>query len=151
MAEIFTQEWARDWCRAIDGSDVYRQAAVGWVGSIVVVMEPDPVMGVAAERAVFLDLDDGRCRGGRLATDADREAALFELRATPAVWKRVLAGQVEPIWGLMSGKIALAKGSISKLIPYTRAAKEMVEAASRLEATYPAGWNAPDTDQETTP
>jgi putative sterol carrier protein len=145
MAEIFTAEWARDWCRAVHDSDAYRRAAVGWEGSIVVEMSADPKMGVAAPRAVFLDLHDGDCRDGRPAGDAERDAALFVLRATPAVWRRVLRREVEPIWGLMSGKIELAKGSIAKLVPYTRAAKELVEAAAALPATFPDGWSSPET------
>jgi len=143
MHEIFTDEWARQWCRAIHDSDAYRAAAVGWDGAIVVVMSADPAMGVPQARSVFLDLADGDCRGGRRASDGDTQDAVFELRASPAVWKRVLAGEMEPIWGLMSGKIELARGSIAKLIPYARAAKEMVVAATRLPATFPDGWNTP--------
>lgn len=138
--EIFTHPWAEAWCRAIHDSDAYRRAAAGWEGAIAVVMTPDPEMGVAAERAVFLDLAGGDCRGGRRAHEGDLEKALFVLRATPAVWKRVLGREIEPIWGLMSGKIELAQGSIAKLIPYAKAAKEMVESAAGLDATFPAGW-----------
>jgi len=141
MHEIFTDEWARQWCRAIHESAEYRSAASGWEGAILVVMSADPDMGVASERRVFLDLRDGDCRGGRRAEEADAEAALFVLRAAPATWHRVLAGEVEPVWGLMSGKIELAKGSIAQLIPYTLAAKRMVEAAAAMPSTFPAGWN----------
>lgn len=141
MHEIFTAEWARQWCRAIHDSSEYRQAAAGWEGDILVVMSADAAMGVPRERRVFLDLADGDCRGGRLGEAADAEDAVFVLRATPATWKRVLAGEVEPVWGLMSGNIELAKGSIAQLIPYTQAAKRMMEAAARLPATYPDGWN----------
>lgn len=144
MAEIFTADWARQWCRAIHDSEPYRRAAAGWEGSIVFVMTPDPAMGIPTRRAVFLDLHDGDCHDGRPAGDEELEAALFVLRATPAVWRRVLGRQIEPIWGLMSGKIELAAGSIAKLVPYTRAAKEMVEAAAGLPATFPAGWNPPE-------
>jgi len=109
-----------------------------------VVMSADPEYGVREERAVFLDLADGDCRGGRTAGTEELAAAVFVLQAPPAVWKRVLGREIEPIWGLMSGKIALAKGSISKLIPYTRAAKEMVEQAVGLEADFPPGWPRED-------
>jgi putative sterol carrier protein len=141
MSEIFTDDWARQWCRGVQDSEAYRRAAAGWEGAIVVVMSADPAMGVPRSRAVYLDLTDGDCRSGRKADPDDHEDAVFELRATPAVWKRVLAGEMEPIWGLMSGKIELARGSISKLIPYARAAKELVAAAAALPATFPAGWN----------
>lgn len=139
--EIFTRAWAESWCRALHDSDAYRQAAAGWEGDIVVAMTADPEMGVAKERAVYLDLADGDCHGGRLAGDDERASALFVLRAPPAVWRRVLAGEIEPVWGLMSGKIELAQGSIAKLVPYTRAAKAMVEVAADLPASFPPGWN----------
>lgn len=141
MSEIFTDDWARQWCRAVSDSEDYRQAAAGWEGAILVVMSADPAMGVPRSRAVYLELTDGDCRSGRKAAPDDREDAVFELRATPAVWKRLLAGEMEPIWGLMSGKIELARGSISKLIPYARAAKELVAAAAALPATFPTGWH----------
>ncbi|HMB52912.1 MAG TPA: Fis family transcriptional regulator [Thermoanaerobaculia bacterium] len=144
MAEIFTDEWAGAWCRAIQASDAYKSAAAGWDGAVAVVMSADPEYGVREERAVFLDLADGDCRGGRTAGTEELAAAVFVLQAPPAVWKRVLGREIEPIWGLMSGKIALAKGSISKLIPYTRAAKEMVEQAVGLEADFPPGWPRED-------
>lgn len=140
--EIFTDPWATAWCRAIHASDDYRRAAAGWEGAVAVVMTPDPAMGIGGERAVFLDLSDGDCRGGRTAGDGDLENALFVLRASPAVWKRVLGREIEPIWGLMSGKIELAQGSIAKLIPYAGAAKEMVECAADLEASFPDGWSS---------
>jgi len=144
MAEIFSAEWARQWCRAIHHSEPYRRAAVGWEGCIVFVMSADADMGVATPRAVFLDLHDGDCHDGRLAGDDEHAAALFVLRATPAVWRRVLRRDMEPIWGLMSGKIELAKGSIAQLVPYTRAAKELVQAAAALPASFPAGWDPPE-------
>lgn len=139
--EIFTDPWATAWCRAIHDSDTYRRAAAGWEGAVAVVMTADPEMGVGAGRAVFLDLADGDCRAGRVAREGDRERALFVLRASPAVWNRVLGGEIEPIWGLMSGKIELAQGAITKLVPYARAAKEMVECAARLDASFPDGWH----------
>lgn len=140
MAEIFTDEWAGDWCRAIHASAAYRRAAAGWDGAVAVVMSADPAYGVARGRAVYLDLADGDCRGARRAAAADLETALFVLQATPAVWHRVFEREMEPIWALMSGRIELARGSIAKLIPYARAAKEMVELAVGLAAEYPAGW-----------
>lgn len=141
MHEIFTDDWARQWCRAIRASEAYRRAAAGWEGAVLVVMSADAAMGVPRARAVYLDLADGDCRSGRRASADDREDAVFELRATPAVWKQVLGGEMEPMWGLMAGKIELARGSITKLIPYARAAKELMHAAAALPATFPAGWN----------
>jgi len=139
-AEIFTEEWARAWCREVGASEAYRRAAAGWAGSIVAVLEADPELGVSADRRVFLELAEDGCRAGRLAAPGDLEAAVFVLTAPARVWRSLLAGETEPVWALMSGAISLAKGSVPQLTPFAGAARELVEAARRLPAGLPAGW-----------
>lgn len=138
-AEIFTEEWARAWCRAVSASERFRRAAAGWEGSIVAVLEADPELGIATERRVFLDLSGDGCRDGRPATAADLEAAVFVLSAPARVWCAVLAGETEPVWALMSGAISLAKGTVPQLTPFAGAARELFEAARGLPAERPKG------------
>ena len=57
----------------------------------------------------------------------------------PETWKRVLAGDLEPIFGIMSGKLELARGSLAKLVPQIAAARELVAAAARIDTVFPAG------------
>jgi len=138
-AEIFTEEWARAWCRAADASASFRRAAAGWEGSIVAVLEADPELGFEADRRVFLDLSGEGCRAGRPATPADVESAVFVFSAPARVWSAVLAGETEPVWALMSGAIALAKGSVPQLMPFAGAARALFEAARGLPAERPEG------------
>ena len=62
------------------------------------------------------------------------------IQAVPAVWKNVLAGKTDPIVGLMGGKLKLAKGSLFALLPYAKAAKELVASAIRVDTSFPEGW-----------
>jgi len=138
-AEIFTEEWARSWCREVHASEGFRRAAAGWEGSIVAVLEADPQGGIPADRQVFLELSGEGCRTGRPAAPADLESAVFVFSAPAGVWRSVLAGETEPVWALMSGAIRLAKGSVPQLTPFAGAARALFEAARGLPAARPAG------------
>jgi putative sterol carrier protein len=40
----------------------------------------------------------------------------------------------------MGGKLKLAKGSLFALLPYAKAAKELVQSAIAVDTSYPHGW-----------
>ena len=140
VAEIFTEAWAIHWCRELTSSVAYHQAAARWEGALVLVLEADEALGIDQERVVFLDVHHGTCRGARSATPEDRQTAPFVLQGNAAAWRRILAGEIEPLTAVMTGKLRLAQGSLAKLLPYVQAAKELVAAARRIPATYPPGW-----------
>ena len=127
---VFTQPWAEAWRRELETSSTYREAAASWEGSILLVARAE---GDEAERSVFLDLEHGRCHAARVATAADAEAADYRISAAVAAWDRVLAGELDPIWALMSGRLRLEHGSLARLTPHARAAKELLAAARRVE------------------
>lgn len=141
--EIFTGEWARDWCREINDSDAYREAAEDWEGAVVLTLQPDPSYGIDSERSVYVDLWHGECREAREAGADDLEEAPYVIAADPYSWKKVLNGEMGPVTGLMRGKMKLERGSVVELARYVRAAEELVKAATRVEAEYPDGWEEP--------
>jgi putative sterol carrier protein len=136
--EVFTDEWCAACCERLNARDSYRQAAAGWQGAVVLVMTADEAQGVGAERAVWIDAHDGVCRESRVATPADRAAAAYVLHADRAGWKRLLAGEADPVSSMMTGKLRLAKGSLFALAKYAQAAREMVLAAGEVGGTFPA-------------
>jgi putative sterol carrier protein len=69
------------------------------------------------------------------------DEAPYLISATPATWKSVLGGKTDPIVGLMGGKLKLAKGSLFALLPYAKAAKELVRSARDVSTSYPDGWD----------
>jgi putative sterol carrier protein len=131
---VFSDDWARACATVLNQREGYRVAAASWEGAILLVMHaPSP----AEERRVFLDLWHGDCRGARAAAPEDEAAARYVLAGTVTAWKQVLTSAVAPLVAIMTGKLRLTKGSLTELIPYVNAAKELVAAASLVEATFP--------------
>jgi putative sterol carrier protein len=137
MAEIFTQEWAEAWCQAINGNAAYRKAAKNWEGPVGLVMRADATRGIPEPRAVVADLWHGECRGAAAKAGGDASDAAYVIAADVSVWKNVLEGETDPIVGLMGGKLKLEKGPLFKLLPYAKAAKEMVASAQSVETEFP--------------
>ncbi|HEX8904878.1 MAG TPA: SCP2 sterol-binding domain-containing protein [Longimicrobiaceae bacterium] len=136
--EVFTEEWARACGEALNRSEAYRASAATWEGAIVLAMSADPAQGVESDRAVYIDAHQGACRGARLATADEADEAPFVFRADPASWKRMLAGEMEPVAAVMQGRLRLVRGNLFVLARYAQAAKDMVQAAATLGGTFPA-------------
>jgi putative sterol carrier protein len=144
--EVFTEEWASACCEALNRAGVYAVAAAEWEeGASVLSMSADPAHGIMEDRAVFVDAHRGYCNGARMATEADIEAASFVFRADAATWKRLLAGEVEPVAAVMAGKLKLTKGSLFALAKHAKAATAMVAAAGEVGGTFPASPGSDDT------
>ncbi|MEL7060213.1 MAG: SCP2 sterol-binding domain-containing protein [Acidobacteriota bacterium] len=129
--DVFSDAWIAAWADEIRNSDPYRQAAQRWEGSVALRAADVP------DLAAFLDLHHGACRDARRAQGDDVEQADFVLAADLGVWQRVLERQLEPILGLMSGQLKLERGSMTRLLPYTKASQELVAAATRVPTRFP--------------
>jgi len=140
-AEIFTDDWARLWNDAINENAEYKKAARKWEGAIGMVMTSDPDMGITEERVVVADLWHGDSRGAEATTSEALDEVPYVIKANPAAWKRVLSGKLDPIVGLMGGKLKLAKGGLFALLPYAKAAKELVASAIAVDTSFPEGWD----------
>ena len=140
-AEIFTDAWAQLWNDSINANENYKKAAEKWEGAIALVMTLNLEMGIPEERAVIADLWHGDCRGAKAAGEDDLGDTPYLIKAEPAAWKSVLAGKTDPIVGLMGGKLKLAKGSLFALLPYAKAAKELVKSAIDVDTSFPDGWD----------
>jgi len=135
--EVFTEPWVEAWKEELASSDAYREAAETWEGTLVLELAAEDGDGFDADRAAFLDLWHGECRAARVAVDGERESADYVIRGASSQWRRVLAGELEPIWGLMSGKLKLTRGNLAKLTRYVTASKELVAAAGQIGSTFP--------------
>ncbi|ADG05797.1 SCP2 sterol-binding domain-containing protein [Kyrpidia tusciae] len=136
---VFGSEWAQQWGERLNQSVQYRQSAQTWEWPLVLVMEQDPSVGLAEDRAVYLDLWHGECREARVATPEDQETAPYVISADPYTWKQVLDRELEPITAIMRGRLKLTKGNMSTLSGYVIAAKYLVETAIDIEAELPEG------------
>lgn len=136
--EVFTDDWARACCAALNGSDAYRASAAAWEGSIVLAMSADAARGVAEERAVFIDAHRGECRGAWTASAEEIATATYVLRADPATWKRLLDHEIDPVGAVMQGKLRLERGGLFALAKFAQAAKDMIAAAAGVGGAFPA-------------
>ena len=135
--EVFTEEWCVACCDRLNQRESYRLAAAGWEGAAVLLMSADPEHGIDTDRAVWLDIHHGQCRGARVATAEDLDTAPYLFRAGPADWKRLLAGEMDPISAAMTGKLKLSRGNLFTLARDAAAAREMVHAAGDVGGTFP--------------
>lgn len=134
--DLFGETWSAVYLETLRESATYATAAANWQGSIVLEIPADELPD-DEPRAVFLDLHRGACRDARPASEEDRESAAYVLAADLPTWRKVLAGDLDPLLGIMTGKLRLARGSLAQLTPYVTAAKELVACARRVPTRFP--------------
>lgn len=135
---IFSEEWGRRVAAAINASAAYRRAAPDWRDSLGLEMDEAPP---GAPRRAVLELGEGACHAVHTGDAARAADAAFLLRAGRAEWREVLAGRLEPMWGVMSGRLRLERGSLAALLPFAQAARLLVEAVASVDALFPAETN----------
>lgn len=125
MAVFPSDEWLHIYHERINGSPEYREAALTWEGDIAFVFEAEPNKGVAEDLWAWMDLWHGECRSARMVDPAEGETAPYVIRAPYTRWKDVLRGDLDPVKGMMQGKLKL-QGDLPTIIRYVRAANELV-------------------------
>jgi putative sterol carrier protein len=135
--ELFSDAWVRAAAELLRTSDAYKAAAKTWEGSMVFTLQADPSLGIPMPRSAFFDLWHGECRDGRAATTADLEGAQYVISADAFTWKQVMEGKLEPISGLLRGKLKLSRGNMAVLARYVQAAKELVNGAKSVPTIFP--------------
>ena len=134
---VFSNEWAAAVAAAINASPAYREAGRIWEGALLLAMLGDTP--AQQDLRVWLDLHQGTCRAARAATAADEDQSRYVLSATRSTWQAVLDGRLAPLMAILTGKLKLTKGNLAELLPLVGAAKEMMAAASAVEAAWPEG------------
>ncbi|NIQ38177.1 MAG: Fis family transcriptional regulator [Proteobacteria bacterium] len=138
MAEItfMSEAWVQRFKEEVQNSPSYKEAAKTWEGDITLVVQADPQAGIEADVHLYMDLWHGDCRDMRLVSKEEAEAAKFVITGQYDRWKQVAKGELEPIKGMMQGKLKL-KGDLPYIVRYVQAAKELVTCASKFPARFP--------------
>jgi putative sterol carrier protein len=131
-----SEEWFRRFVEVINASEEYAAHAAGWEGDVVIAIEAEPDHGVAEDVFGLLDLWHGGCRAGALVDRTRSEAAAFVVRAPYSRWKDVIRGDLEPVKGLMQGKLKV-RGDLQKILRYVKAVQELAQLTRRVETTFP--------------
>ncbi|MBZ0306789.1 MAG: WS/DGAT domain-containing protein, partial [Anaerolineae bacterium] len=132
--KLFSEEWAQVYRIAINNNRNYYKASTKWTaGSLAFVMQADARNGFPQPTAVLLDLYKGECRSAHnlSAYEARRDAA-FVIEGDYKNWMVALSGQTPPLMMLMTRKLKLTKGSLTKLMPFTQSAQELITSAQAI-------------------
>jgi putative sterol carrier protein len=135
MAVFPSDEWLAAFDERINGSETYREAAATWEGDIAFVLEAEPDHGVPEDAWIILDLWHGECRSARMATPAECERTRYLIRAPYSRWKEVLRKRLDPVKGMMQGKLKL-QGDLPEIVRHVRAANELVHLTTLVPTEF---------------
>jgi len=136
MPVFASQAWFDAFVVEINASSQYREAAIGWEGDIAFRIMAEPDRGVPEDLWGYLDLWHGECRGARVIGPADADAAAYTLTAPYSRWKDVVEGELDPIKGMMQGKLRV-RGDLPTIVRYVKAANELVRLTGMIDTEFP--------------
>lgn len=130
-----SEAWVDAWVAAANADAAFRDAGRGWAGSVGAVFGADELMPAGP---VFLRLDgeEGRWDGHALGTEANLlDGAVFTLSASYRIWKLIMSGELDPLRGLVQGRVRV-RGQLSSLLGRISALNAMMRLAGTLDTTY---------------
>ena len=120
-------EWVASFDQHIRTSDAYANAAKTWEGDITLVIE--------GGAGIYRDLWHGQCRLAEYLENPDTKNPEFKITADMEKWKKVLAGKLDPVQGMVTRQIKL-DGNLVKIMKNVKAAQELVRCATKVETVY---------------
>lgn len=139
MAHTFpSPEWTAAFAEAINMNEVYARHAADWThGSVALVCAKDPARGIDDDAVMTLDTHQGRCRSASLTKGlASADRAAFVIVAPYERWREVIAGSIDPIKGMMQGKLKLTKGHLPTMLKYVESSRALVTSATKVPTTF---------------
>lgn len=136
MAYVFpSEEWVKAYWEAIRQSD-YSETGKTWnKGAVALVCKAEPAIGLKEDVGIWLDLHEGQCRSAQIVPPAEAQTAPFVVTGEYARWKQVIEGKLDPIKGMMQGKLRL-KGDLPTIVRYVKASKTLVASAANVATTF---------------
>ena len=135
MPEFASQAWFDAFVVEINASDHYREVAADWEGDIAFRIIAEPDRGVPVDLFGYLDLWHGACRSGKVIDATQAEAAAYTIAAPFSRWKDVVGGDLDPIKGMMQGKLRV-RGDLPTIERYVKAANELVRLTGLVETEF---------------
>ncbi|MGH2662588.1 MAG: SCP2 sterol-binding domain-containing protein [Actinomycetota bacterium] len=136
MPQFPSEEWLKEYVTRINDSPAYKEAAASWEGDVAYVIEAEPDKGVPEDVWAWLDLWHGDCREGKIVSPEEGEKARFVIRAPYTRWKEVIRKELDPVKGMMQGKLKL-KGDLPTIVRYVKAANELVNLSQSVPTEFP--------------
>jgi putative sterol carrier protein len=133
LAKFPSEEWIKLYMEALNANKNYEEAAQTWEGDFLFVVTPDETLKEQA--TLYMDLWHGKCRGVAFVKPGEDKKAAYTYSGPYSNWKKLINKQVDPIQGLLTGKFKL-QGDMGKVLRAVRAAKELVETASKVPTEF---------------
>src|SRR5215470_5814318 len=135
MPVFASQPWFEAFAEQINASAHYREAAADWEGDIAFRIMAEPDRNVPADLYGYLDLWHGACRSGKVIDATEAAAAAYTIAAPFSRWKDVVEGDLDPIKGMMQGKLRV-RGDLPTIVRYVKAANELVRLTGRVDTDF---------------
>lgn len=137
MAKFGTQEWYDIYVEEINKNKPYEEAAKTWEGDFYFIVEKggpvkEPIIG-------YVDLYHGKCRKAEIVTDTKKYNPEFIISAPYHIWKRICLKQLDSTQALITKQSKLmtgSRGTMSKIIRYTKAANELTNITARIPTEW---------------
>lgn len=136
MPQFPSEEWLDEYVARINDSPAYKEAAASWEGDVAYVIEAEPDKGVPEDVWAWLDLWHGECREAKIVSSEEGEKSRFVIRAPYTRWKEVIRKELDPVKGMMQGKLKL-KGDLPTIVRYVKAANELVNLSQTVPTEFP--------------
>ncbi len=129
-------EWIEEYKKQINISEGYKKAGATWTaGPVALVISAKPQIGLNEDVGIWLDLHQGVCRDAKKVSFEEAQKAPFCIIGDYARWKQVVKKELEPVKGMMQGKLKL-RGDLPTIVRYVKAAQELVECSTRIETKF---------------
>jgi len=115
----------------LNQSKAYHEAAKNWEGDFYFVVKTDNG-NLPSDVYLYMDLWHGECREAHAVADPTTILPEFVIEAPPAIWRKVIQKQLDPIQGLVTLQLKL-KGPMLKIMKAPRAAIELVACCTQIE------------------
>jgi putative sterol carrier protein len=136
MAYAFPgDEWVRFYKDAISSNPEYKTGAADWTHGVVALVCKALPPKLPNDVGIWLDLDRGVCRDARLVTVEEAAKAPFCITGEYARWKAVIKKELDPIKGMMQGKLKL-KGDLPTIVRAVKASQELVNSCAMVDTIF---------------
>ena len=131
--EFPSDEWIKALSDQLNESASYERSAKDWEGDFVFIVRPDDAYPETAY--LYLGLYHGKSPSAAMVGSQDERDVEFVIGAPFSTWRRVIEGKLDPIQGMMTGRLKLS-GNLMKIMRYPKAAQEIVACCSKV----PTDW-----------
>ncbi|MCW3036370.1 MAG: hypothetical protein JWM17_1682 [Actinobacteria bacterium] len=135
MPQFPGKDWLKAYVCQINSSKAYAECAVNWEGDVTFLFEAEPLL-LPDPIYSWLDLWHGKCRAARYDVPPEEgDLAQFVIRAPYSRWKQVIRRELDPVRGMMQGKLKV-RGDLDVIVRHVKAADELVRIAGQVPTTF---------------